>query len=89
MKITWTPLAEADLLDAVAYIMQDNIPAAWEVRDRIISAAELLLEHPHSGRIGRVEGTRELVIAGTRYFLPYRVKSEEIEVLRVIHSARN
>ena len=40
------------------------------------------------GRPGRVPGTRELVIPGTPYIVPYRVQGEAIQILRVYHSAR-
>lgn len=32
--------------------------------------------------------TRELVIPGTPYFLPYRVKGDVVQILGVIHEAR-
>jgi toxin ParE1/3/4 len=40
------------------------------------------------GRPGRVPGTRELVIAHMPYIVPYRVRGEAIQILRVYHSAR-
>lgn len=38
--------------------------------------------------MGRVDGTRELVIPGTQYILPYRVKQNQIQILAVFHGAR-
>jgi plasmid stabilization system protein ParE len=38
--------------------------------------------------MGRVEGTRELVIAGTAFVVVYRVEAERVEVLAVLHAAR-
>ena len=32
-------------------------------------------------RPGRIDGTRELVITGTSYILPYRVRHDAIEIL--------
>jgi plasmid stabilization system protein ParE len=43
---------------------------------------------PESGRLGRVPNTRELVVTGSPYFLPYRIVGETIQVLRVIDGAR-
>jgi toxin ParE1/3/4 len=40
------------------------------------------------GRPGRVPGTREFVIARTPYVVPYRVRGDAIEILRVYHGAR-
>ena len=33
-------------------------------------------------------GTRELVVPGTSYHIPYRVRNDVVEVLRVFHAAR-
>jgi len=48
----------------------------------------LLKKNPALGRAGRVAGTRELVVAGTPYVVPYRVRGEAVEILRVFHAAR-
>lgn len=40
------------------------------------------------GRAGRVAGTRELVVADTPYIIPYRVRGDAVEILRVFHAAR-
>ena len=52
------------------------------------AAAARLLDNPALGRPGRVPGTRELVVAGTPYILPYRVQGEIIQILHVLHGAR-
>jgi toxin ParE1/3/4 len=43
---------------------------------------------PGLGRPGRVEGTRELVVANTPYLVSYRVRNNVVEILRVFHGAR-
>ena len=45
-------------------------------------------DNPDAGRAGRVPGTRELIIGGTPFILPYRVKDDTLQVLRVLHSSR-
>ena len=45
-------------------------------------------QHPKSGRPGRVAGTLELVIPRLPYIVPYRIKGDAIEVLRIYHAAR-
>jgi len=37
---------------------------------------------------GRTPGTREPVVMNTRYIVPYRVRGNTIEVLRVFHTSR-
>jgi toxin ParE1/3/4 len=49
---------------------------------------DALAEHPAMGRSGRVPGTRELIITGTPYLIPYRVKGKVVEILRVFHGSR-
>jgi toxin ParE1/3/4 len=76
-------------LDAEAdYIASDNPAAASHVVQRINRAVQRLQQHPAMGRPGRVPGTRELVISGTPYIIPYRVRGEDVELLRVFHAAR-
>ena len=88
VNIVWTRAAVTDL-DAVRRFIGDrNVRAAREVATRIRAAVRLLREHPAVGRPGRVAGTRELLVSGTPYILPYRVTGDVVEVLRVLHSAR-
>jgi toxin ParE1/3/4 len=43
---------------------------------------------PHSGRIGRVDGTREVTVPGTFYLIAYRIVEESVHVLAVFHGAQ-
>jgi len=88
MNIVWSRPARQDLRELVAYIAADNPAAARTVLGRIKAAVEGLREHPQRGRPGRVAATRELVIPPTPYLVPYRIKNNRLEVLRVYHSAR-
>ncbi len=89
MKIKWTHLALNDLEEAGKFISQDNPTAANRVIKRIWDAAYLLAEQPHAGRAGRVPGTREMVVAGTPFIIPYRVIGGTVQILRVLHAKRN
>jgi toxin ParE1/3/4 len=88
MKLVWTRLALKDLSSAYDYIAQDNPSAAARIIERIEKGAEAVGRHPEMGRPGRVDGTRELIIPGTPFIIPYRVKANRVELLAVIHSAR-
>ena len=89
MIIAWSPEAIDDLAALRDFISQDNPVAALRVALDIIRVIEgLLPDHPHMGRAGRVPGTRELVISGTPYIVPYRVRQNRIQILRVFHAAR-
>jgi toxin ParE1/3/4 len=88
MEIRWLDDALADLTEIYSYIATDDPRAARRVVARIQAAIRLLAELPHRGRPGRWPGTRELIIPGTPYLVPYRVKGDLIEILRVFHGAR-
>src|SRR5437868_4762505 len=50
-----------------------------------LAAVDRLAQMPNLGRPGRVPGTRELVVPGTRYVIPYRVRAERLEIIAVFH----
>jgi toxin ParE1/3/4 len=82
-----TPAAD-DLRDIRAYIARDHKVAAGSVVRRIRSSVALLRRHPELGRMGRIEGTRELVVAGLPYLVVYRLRDQVVEVLRIVHHAQ-
>ena len=88
MRIVWSPTAIAQLSEIRAYIEQDKPEAAREVARRIVAAADQLSSNPRLGRPGRHPGTRELIIPGTPYLLPYRIQDQQIRILAVFHTAR-
>lgn len=89
MRLRWTRLADTDLDSIADYIGQDSPAAAARVILELIDQTETLLtRHAALGRPGRVMGTRELVIGNLPYIIPYRVRDGEIEILRVLHTAR-
>lgn len=86
--IRWT-IRAVRRLDAVgAHIARDAPAAAARVVARIVSGVELLGEQPAIGRVGRIEGTRELVFADVPYIVPYRVRPTSVEILTVIHTSQ-
>ena len=88
LKVRWLKRALANLEAEAEYISRDSHAAAQRVVMAIERAVHLLASHPALGRAGRVAGTRELVVAGTPYIVPYRVREGRVEVLRVFHAAR-
>ncbi len=83
MRVRWLRRALRNLEEEAEYIARDDPNAAARIVDRIATSVERLGTHPASGRIGRVPGTRELVVSGTPYIVPYRVRGETVEILRV------
>jgi plasmid stabilization system protein ParE len=88
MRVRWLRKALSNLDEEAAYIAADDPKAAQLVVQRVWDAVAMLAGQPGMGRPGRVAGTRELVVSKTRYVLPYRVRGETIEILRVFHTSR-
>ena len=61
---------------------RDSEQSAAQVAQKILRAIDLLVEQPHLGRPGRIVGIRELVVPGTQYLIPYRIRSEMLEFTR-------
>lgn len=88
MKIFWTRPAQHDLNAIFAYIARDNAHAALKLCDAVEEKVRALSTNSAIGRPGRVDGTRELVITGMPYIVPYRVRADYVEILAVLHAAR-
>ena len=88
MRLEWSRVACADRDAIFDYIEAENRRAAVVTDDRIREAVEMLLRFPESGRAGRIEGTRELVIGRTPYIAAYHIVGDVIRVLRLLHGAQ-
>ena len=88
MEVIWFKSAILDLISVRDYITQDNPQAAHQVVQRIKDKVSLLSEQPSIGRPGRVPNTKELLVDRTPFILPYRVRDNKIEILRVLHTSR-
>lgn len=93
--VVFNPVALDDIDEITSYIAADNPMAAEYVREAVFDTAETLGAHPDLGVRPRFSARR---FAGIR-FLPtssypnylvfYRELSDEVEILRVLHGARN
>ena len=81
-------MALSDLDELMDYIAQDNPEAATKVAGKIWETTRMFSNHPAMGKPGRVPGTREMVVTGTSYIVPYRVVANDVQILRVLHGAR-
>ena len=88
MRLEWLALAQSDRAAIFDYIEADSPKAAIAVDERIRERVETLSRFPESGRPGRIEGTRELVIDRTPYIVAYRITGNTVRILRMLHGAR-
>ena len=84
----WLRKALRNLDEEASYIASDDAKSACLVVARVVGAVAVLAGQPGLGRPGRVPGTRELIVKKTRYIVPYRVRGQTVEILRVFHTSR-
>lgn len=87
--ILHTPLAATDLLDIWMFIARDSPRAATRVLRKIDEACATLSLFPGAGaeRDDLAPGLRSFPVY--RYLIFSRRRAEGIEVIRVLHGARN
>lgn len=89
MRVHWTDTAADHLRALHDYIAHDSAFYARRMVDRITARSKQIGRFPHSGRVVpeyEAPDVRE-VIEGP-YRLIYRILAKQIDVLAVIHSAR-
>lgn len=88
MEVVWLKESIEDLREIGHFIEKDDPPAAYRVLLKIKASGDSLQHNPELGRPGRVDRTRELIIAGLPYILPYYIKKKQIRILAVMHTSR-
>lgn len=89
-ELRWAESAVKDLEQICNYIAEDSEEYAKIFARRIIDSIETTAIFPHSGRVVpemKNEMIREKVF--NNYRIIYRVKDVSIEIVRIIHNARN
>ncbi|MGI1939194.1 type II toxin-antitoxin system RelE/ParE family toxin [Shewanella oncorhynchi] len=86
MRVKWLRKAAQNLEDAYDYLAKDNPKVAQAFVQDVYRLVNLLPVQPAMGRAGRVVGTREQIIQDYPFIIPYRVKQDEIHILRIFHT---
>jgi addiction module RelE/StbE family toxin len=89
-SVTWTPKARSDLEAVYEYIARDSRRLAQAFVVRVEAAVDRLAAFPESGRMApefRRRDIRELIVQRYRVF--YRIRAGNVEVLSVLHGARD
>jgi len=88
MEVVWLKEAIQDLKEIGQFIAEDDPAAAYRVLTKIHTSGNSLQHNPNLGRTGRVAKTRELIVPGLPYILPYYMKDKQIRILAVMHASR-
>jgi plasmid stabilization system protein ParE len=92
-RYEFTPQAIEDLFEIWSYIAKDDSEAANRVEEAIYAACTFLADAPLAGRI-REDLTSLplrfwLVQPYRSYWIVYRPETKPMQVIRIIHTARN
>ena len=87
MRVVWTKTALRGVWRAYDYIFDFNPQAAAHMAEALLTAGDSLVNFPHRGRPVRGTSMRELVTVSP-YIIRYRVTGDEVQILRVRHTAR-
>lgn len=89
-RLEWTDPAVADLENVQDYVARDSPEYADALIERLIMSADQLIAFPESGRLvpeATDPKVRELLVEG--YRMIYRFKKGAVQILAVVHGARN
>ncbi|MDE3059582.1 MAG: type II toxin-antitoxin system RelE/ParE family toxin [Pseudomonadota bacterium] len=86
MKLRWTQRAAHAFATVLDYVEERNPAAATRMEALILKAAARIVDFPAACRHGRVSGTCEMVVPGTPYIIIYRVETQWVVILHLLHS---
>jgi toxin ParE1/3/4 len=88
MEIRWSPEAAADFAGIIEYVRTQKLSAADRIAHTVYDTVTSLESFSRRGRPGRIEGTRELVLAPLPFVVVYRITQNVVEVVRVLHGSQ-
>ena len=80
--------AARDLAEIEKYVSEDNPEAAAAIAVRLRKSFDLITARPELGRLSDISNIREWSVPGLPYVIPYRVRGDVVEILRVFHTSR-
>jgi len=87
MRVLWTTAAGDDLERICDYIAESSPGTAQRVATLIVDGIGALGDFPNRGRVGRVDGTRELIFAPLPFVAVYETRTD-VRLLRILHGAQ-
>jgi toxin ParE1/3/4 len=84
MQVRWTEHAASDLEHIADYLFEH----APELVRTVYDSPAGLVTFPNRGRLGKQDGTRELVLSPLPYIVVYTVRGDVIYIIRILHGAQ-
>jgi toxin ParE1/3/4 len=89
MQVRWTTAAATDLEHIADYLFAKTPQNAPRLIREICDAVLALRIYPNRGRPGKKSGTRELVLTSLPYIVVYKVASDVLHIVRILHGAQD
>lgn len=89
MRVLRSPAAERDLIAIWTYIAAENPHAADRLLDALRDRIAQLLAHPRLGRLRSDIAADARFLPIGNYVVLYRLTDDAIEIVRVVHGARD
>ena len=89
MRIRWTPPAAADMQAISDYLREQHPQYRESTLRKLYSGIRSLKDAAYRGRLGRVEGTREILFLPMPYVAVYSVRDGCIEIWRIYHTSQD
>ena len=88
-RVRYTTQAQEDILDIAFYIAQDNVGAAHRLIGKILRACERISASPQTGRAREELAPNLRSFPVEKYVVFYRPVRGGVEIVRVLHGARD
>jgi toxin ParE1/3/4 len=89
VKVTFSPAAEADLMDISVFIAEDNPTRALTFVDELEEKCDVLGRAPGIGTQRPELGNDICMLPCGRYLIFYREAGKGVRIERIMHSARD
>ena len=80
--------AKRDMEEAFAFIELDDPASAKKVAQLLVKSIRLIAENPQIGRPSSFKRLREGSVPGLPFVIPYRVKRQTVQIIRIWHTSR-
>jgi toxin ParE1/3/4 len=88
MKVIWSNTAVRHLGQILDFQQGVSAGGSITARRRILETVKRVGQMPKSGRVGRIDGTREAVVPRSPFIVVYELSEGAVKILGVWHAAR-
>ena len=89
MRIRWTPPAAADMQSISDYLKEHHPQYRQPTMRKLYEGIRALKDAAYRGRLGLVEGTRELLFTPMPYVAVDSIREGAIEIWRIYHTSQD